>query len=119
MRAVPEWVATHDDQAIPPRVRLRVFMRFKGRCPKCTRALVPGKWDCDHIKALANGGEHRETNLQPLCVSPCHTAKTKDDRLAKAKSDRRQMNAAGIKKRRRTIPGRRFNGEPRPARWVG
>lgn len=101
MRAVPEWIAEHDDQAIPDRVRLRVFLRFKGRCPKCTRALVPGKWACDHIQALENNGEHREVNLQPLCISPCHSNKTKDDRRIKAKADKIAKRDAGIRKRSR------------------
>ncbi len=118
MRSAPEWIATHDDQAIPDRVRLRVFVRFNGKCPKCTRQLRAGQWACDHIKALANGGEHRESNLQPLCNSPCHSDKTKADRRLKARADKRRKRNAGIQKRRRTIPGRRFNGDPIPARWV-
>lgn len=106
MRAVPEWIGAHDDQAVPDRVRLRVFVRHNGKCPKCTRPLQAGKWDCDHIVALENGGEHRETNLQPLCVSPCHSNKTKADRRAKAKTDRIVKANAGIRKRSR-FPGSR------------
>lgn len=116
MRAVPEWIATSDDQAIPPRVRLRIF--GSGICKKCTRRLMAGQWDCDHIVALANGGQHRESNLQPLCIDPCHSDKTKADRKMKARSDKGQKKQAGIKSRRRTIPGRRFNGDPIPSRFV-
>lgn len=116
MRTVPEWVATSDDQAIPPRVRLRVF--GKGICKKCTRRLLVGHWDCDHIVALANGGQHRETNLQPLCIDPCHSDKTKADRKMKARADKQRKSNVGIKKRHKTIPGRRFNGDPIFPRWV-
>lgn len=118
MRTIPEWIATHDDQAIPPRVKLRVFEKFKGICPACTRKLRPGHWDCDHIIALANGGQHREYNLRPLCRVPCHSNKTASDRKTKAYTDKRRKSAAGIKKLRRSIPGRRFNGEPIPSRWI-
>lgn len=112
MRAIPEWIGAHDDQAIPDRVRLRVFVRHGGKCPKCTRNLQPGKWACDHIKALANGGEHRETNFQPLCMSPCHSNKTKADRRIKAAADKRRKSAAGIRKERTITRWRRFDGSP-------
>lgn len=118
MRSIDEWIGAHDDQAIPARVQLRIYLKHNGTCPKCTRLLRPNKWECDHIVALANGGEHRESNLQPLCTTPCHTDKTRADRQMKARTDKRQRSRAGIKKRHRTMPGRRFNGDPIPARWI-
>lgn len=39
-RTVPEWTASHDDQAIPPRVKLRVFDGQTGRRAECARQLV-------------------------------------------------------------------------------
>lgn len=117
-RSVPEWRGKSDDEKIPARVKLRVFQKFNGICPKCTRKLEPGKWDCDHIIALALGGEHREFNLRPLCHSPCHQDKTRDDAALRKRFNAGQKKRAGIKKRRRTIPGRRFNGDPIPSRWV-
>lgn len=98
VRTVTEWIATHDDQAIPPRVKVRVFIKYNGRCPKCTRYLPPGKWACDHIVALINGGQHRERNLQPLCNSPCHSQKTKQDVAEKSRTARIRKRSAGIKK---------------------
>lgn len=74
-----EWIGKTDDSAIPPKVRLRVFQRTNGKCAKCTRQLLPGHWACDHIIALVNGGKHAESNLQALCVSPCHSQKTAAD----------------------------------------
>jgi 5-methylcytosine-specific restriction protein A len=98
-RSVPEWVAKHDDQAIPPAVRARVFARFEGYCPKCTRELRAGHWQCDHIVPLILGGRHAESNLQPLCTTPCHSAKTLLDVKLKAKVARVQKKHQGIRKR--------------------
>ena len=114
-RAVEEWIGKSDDEAIPPRVRLRVF--GNGHCRKCGRQLRAGHWACDHIVALANGGEHRETNLQPLCNSPCHSDKTKADVAEKACAYKHRARNAGIGRKRRTIPGRRFDGTPIPSMW--
>lgn len=118
MRQVDEWIGATDDSKIPDRVQLRVFQNFNGICPKCTRKLIPGKWDCDHIIALALGGEHREKNLRPLCRVPCHSDKTREDAALRKRFNAGQKKRAGVKKRRRTIPGRRFNGDPIPARWA-
>lgn len=96
-RAVPEWIADHDDQAIPDRVQLRVFEKHNGICPKCTRKLQPKKWACDHIVALINGGEHRESNLQPLCILPCHSQKTRADVAFKSRSASIRKHSAGIR----------------------
>ncbi len=105
MRAVTEWIGTHDDQAVPPRVRLRVFERHNGVCYLSGRKIMPGdKWELEHAKALCNGGEHRESNLAPALKIE-HKKKTADDRKEKAKTDRIRKRHLGIKKARRTIPG--------------
>jgi 5-methylcytosine-specific restriction protein A len=76
---IKEWIAGHDDQAIPPRVKIRVFDRFGGRCAECSRKIGGSiRPAYDHIQALCNGGSHRESNLQLLCMS-CHAIKTKQD----------------------------------------
>lgn len=98
MRAQPEWTGKTDDTAIPPRVRLRVFMQHNGDCAKCGRRLVPGHWAVDHIIALANGGRHAESNLQALCNSPCHSAKSRLDVAEKSKVYRAAAKDAGIRK---------------------
>lgn len=115
-RAVPEWIGKSPDVRIPERVRLRVYMKHNGRCPACTRKLED--WDCDHIVALANGGEHRESNLQPLCVSPCHSNKTRADVEEKSRTYRIRSKHVRVKRLRRTIPGRKFDGTPIPSRTV-
>lgn len=110
-RSVEEWIGKTPDSAIPPRVQLRVFQKHGGVCPKCTRKLEPGKWACDHIIALINGGEHRERNLQPLCVSPCHSWKTREDVAEKSRNYKRAASHAGIKARKsRPLPGSKASG---------
>jgi 5-methylcytosine-specific restriction protein A len=114
-RELPEWIGKNDDSAIPPRVKLRVHERSGGKCQKCGVDAFIGEYD--HIIPIILGGENRESNLQKLCA-PCHKSKTKLDVKLKAKVARVRKHHLGIKKRRRTIPGRRFNGEAIPARWV-
>lgn len=110
-RATEEWIGKHDDAAIPPRVRLRVFERYHGACQGCLRKLYPGdKWDLDHIVALVNGGRHAEANLRPLC-SWCHKKKTKADVAAKSKTYRIRSRHAGLRKPRTITRWRKFNRE--------
>lgn len=119
MREVKEWVGKTDDTPVPPRVRLRIFERENGVCHLSGRKIRPGeKWELEHIKALCNGGEHREFNMAPALVAP-HKVKTRADRKLKARTDKRRKKHLGIRGRRRTIPGRKFDGTPIPAKWVG
>lgn len=95
-RSTEEWIATHDDQAIPPRVRLRVFEAFGGKCALSGRKIMPGdKWQIYHRVALINGGEHREANLQPVLDAP-HKLKTRDDVAEKAKVSRIRQKHLGL-----------------------
>lgn len=110
-REVPEWVGKDDNAAIPPRVRLRIFLRAGGICHLSGRAIRPSdKWDCDHIVALINGGEHREFNLAPA-LTDFHKVKTAADVKQKAKNDRVRKRHLGIKKPRTIRAWRKFNGE--------
>ena len=106
-RSVPEWIGKTPDTAIPPRVRLRVFERFSGVCQITGRKIGPAdKWDVDHVIALANGGEHREGNMQPVLRAP-HRAKTAEDVAQKKKDDRVRKKHLGIHKPKSTLPGSR------------
>ena len=96
MRSVQEWIGKSDDEAVPPRVRIRVFERYKGKCAKCDQRILVN-WTCDHIHALINGGENRENNLQPLCRR-CEPAKTADDVAEKSKVYRKKLSHLGLKK---------------------
>jgi 5-methylcytosine-specific restriction endonuclease McrA len=61
--------------------------------------LIVGKLrpEYDHVSALINGGQHRESNIQLLC-SACHKVKTKADVAEKSDAYRKQLNAAEIRK---------------------
>ena len=105
-RSVPQWSGRTDDTAIPDRVKDRVFAKYQGRCPKCTRELRKGHWQCDHIIPLILGGRHEAGNLQPLCTTPCHSAKSALDLKLKAKVARVRKKHLGLKKQSR-FPGSR------------
>lgn len=112
-RSVPEWAGKTPDAAIPPRVRLRVFEAHGGTCALTGRKIRPGdEWDCDHIRALANGGEHRESNLQPV-LRTAHREKTKADVALKAKADRVRKKHLGLWKPKSKLPGGRGDSRKR------
>lgn len=110
-QTVPEWIAKNDNEAIPPRVKLRIFQKFNKRCAGCT-LLIVGKLrpEYDHVSALINGGQHRESNIQLLC-SACHKVKTRTDIAEKSDAYRKQLNAAGIRKPSR-LKGQGFRKPP-------
>lgn len=112
MRSIPEWIGKTDDTAVPPRVRLRVFEKHGGRCYLSGQKILPGdKWDLEHIKALCNGGEHRESNFAPA-LARYHKPKTKADLAEKSHVYARKLSHAGIqqKPKGRPIPGTRASG---------
>lgn len=83
-RSVSEWIGKTDDQRASGKVRQRIFDR-DCRCHLCGIEIQTGqKWDLDHVKALINGGENRESNLRPAHVK-CHKDKTARDVAEKAK----------------------------------
>ena len=94
-RSVPEWWGATHDTPIPPRVRLRVFERDGGVCHLSGRKIRAGEeWDCDHITALINGGEHRESNLAPA-LRDKHREKTAEDVAEKSKVYRMRAKHLG------------------------
>jgi 5-methylcytosine-specific restriction endonuclease McrA len=104
-RSVKEWVGKTPDTPAPPRVRLRVFEAFDGKCGITGRKINVGDaWDLDHIQALANGGENRESNLQPA-LKEAHKAKTARDVAQKSKDRRVRQKHLGIHKSATPLPG--------------
>lgn len=100
-RSVEEWRGATPDSAIPARVKLRIFERENGRCHISGRKIMPGDaYDFDHIVALANGGEHRESNLAPA-LRDKHREKTAADVAEKARTDRIRKKHLGIKPKSR------------------
>lgn len=103
-RALPEWIGSSPDARVPPRVRLRVFEAHDGRCALSGRKIMPGDaWDLDHIKALVNGGEHRESNLQPA-IREKHREKTRADVAEKSRVASVKAKHIGAVKPRGSIP---------------
>lgn len=95
-RAVSEWVGKTDDTKAPPRVRQRVYDRAQGVCHICALPIKIGEtWDADHVIALINGGENRETNLAPA-HKHCHVGKTAKDAAEKAKVASTRQKHIGV-----------------------
>jgi 5-methylcytosine-specific restriction protein A len=109
-RSVPEWIGKTPDTPIPPRVRLRVLERHNHICHLSGRPIRPGdKWDCDHVQALINEGENRESNLAPA-LRDKHREKTNEDVAEKSVTARKKMAHYGIKKKTgRKMQGRGFD----------
>lgn len=104
-RKTKEWVGTSNDTPAPPRVRLRVFEVHGGFCALTGRKIRAGDaWELDHKTALINGGENRETNLQPV-LKEAHKAKTAQDVAQKAKDRRVRSKHLGIHQSKNPLPG--------------
>ena len=95
-RSVPEWIGKTADTPIPPRVKIRVFERYGGKCHISGRKIMPGDaWECDHVIALANGGQNRESNLAPA-LKDKHREKTAQDVKTKSKIARIRAKRLGV-----------------------
>jgi 5-methylcytosine-specific restriction enzyme A len=106
-RSLPEWIGKTDDEPVPRRVRVRVFDRHNGLCAECGFKILGGKWICDHRIALINGGENRESNLQPI-HGRCDAVKTRQDVKQKARDYRVRARHLGLEQQSgRKLPGGR------------
>jgi 5-methylcytosine-specific restriction protein A len=95
-RRVSEWIGKTDDSRPPPHVRLRIFETHGGRCHFSGRRIMPGEhWDCDHVKALINGGENRESNMAPILRGKPHKEKTASDVAEKSRVYRKRAKHIG------------------------
>ncbi|WP_312619141.1 HNH endonuclease signature motif containing protein [Agrobacterium pusense] len=116
-RRVDEWIGATDDQRAPPRVRERIFTR-DSTCHLCKCEIQTGqKWDLDHVKALINGGENRETNLRPA-HRKCHVEKTALDLAEKAKVAAIRKKHIGITRPKQTIKSAPFPKSEKPKKAV-
>lgn len=109
-RRVTEWIGKTPDSRPPPHVRLRIFERFKGFCHFSGIKIRPGDhWDADHIVALINGGENRESNLAPILRGKPHKEKTAQDVAEKSRNYRKRAKHVGaISPTRQKIQSRGF-----------
>jgi 5-methylcytosine-specific restriction protein A len=107
-RSLKEWVGRTDDERAPPRIRQRIFDDCGGKCHICGNAIVGKRWALDHVKALVNGGENRQSNLKPVHIA-CHAEKTAADVAEKA------AIAAKRQAHLRIVPdGPKMQGQPFP-----
>lgn len=108
-RQVPEWVADHPDQAIPKRVKDRIWLREGGRCYLSGDKIKVGDaFEFEHVIALTNGGENRESNIR-LALKEPHKTKTAADRKTSTKTRRMRMKNNGTwPKSKRPLKGRTF-----------
>jgi 5-methylcytosine-specific restriction endonuclease McrA len=83
-RKLEEWQGSTDDTRAPPRIRQRIFDDCGGKCHICGVVIIGKKWAMDHVTALVNGGENRQSNLKPVHIT-CHAIKTASDVAEKAK----------------------------------
>lgn len=114
-RAVREWIGKTADTACPDEVKLRISRRQGHRCHDCTRKLdVKNKPEFDHIPALWDGGENRESKIFAVCRVPCHLNHTREDATIRAEGKRHEKKRIGIERKvRHPVRGwRRMNGEP-------
>jgi 5-methylcytosine-specific restriction enzyme A len=98
-RTTAEWIGKSDDAMPPPRVRLRIFRRFNGKCQECGLPISGKRWICDHRIALINGGENREKNLGPIHET-CNKTKTAADVAEKSKVYKKAVKNIGISLRK-------------------
>jgi 5-methylcytosine-specific restriction enzyme A len=114
-RTLPEWIGKTSDTPVPPRVRVRVFDRYDGRCQcGCNRKILAGeKWDCEDTQAIINGGERRESNLKPW-LAEHHPKKTAQDVAEKSRVYRKRSKHIGVDLRSGPkIQSRGFEQRPR------
>lgn len=112
-RSVPEWIGATPDTPVPDRVKIRVFARYEGYCHWTGKKIMPGDaWDIEHVIALINGGENRESNLAPILRGKAHKEKTARDVAIKSKTARVRKRHLGMKKPRTIRAWRKFNGDP-------
>lgn len=103
-RSVPEWIGKTDDTPVPDRVKLRVFEKYEGKCYLSGIRLTPGTWEVEHIQAIINGGENRESNLAPVSKGKVHQAKSREDVKIRAITYRKKKANIGLRKKSR-MPG--------------
>lgn len=104
-RSTKEWVGKAPDSQPPARVRARVFEAHGGVCHISGRKITAAdKWDLDHVQALCNGGENRESNLAPALRQE-HRKKTAQDVAIKTKDRRVREKHLGIERPKAALPG--------------
>jgi hypothetical protein len=70
----------------------------------CARKIMTGEyWVCEHMVAICNGGENRESNLNLTCRN-CVPRKNAADLAEKSRVNRIRSKHLGIKQTKRPFP---------------
>jgi len=90
-----EWVGKTPEAMPGQTVLLRLYAKQNGICAcGCGQVmnLNRDKVDCDHVIAVIDGGENRESNLQ-LLLNACHKRKTSAEASARSEERRHKSKA--------------------------
>lgn len=86
-RKVREWIGKTPNDKVPDYVGLRIFRRQKGLCGLSGQKIKVGDVkELHHIKGLAEGGAHKESNLVWV-LSSAHKVETAEQAGRRAKAD--------------------------------
>lgn len=106
----------------PLSVRKLAFARCcrNGRpyCESCPTELRAGNIIYEHVVPAGLGGEPTLENCKVHCRN-CADVKTfTEDNPRMQKADRVLKKNFGLRPKRRSIPGKKFDGTPIPSRWI-
>ncbi|WP_210209325.1 HNH endonuclease [Fulvimarina endophytica] len=78
-------------------MKQRIFVRHGGKCHRTGVKIGPtDAKDFDHVIALCNGGENRESNIAPILAGKPHAEKTAEDVAIKSKTARMRAKHLGL-----------------------
>lgn len=104
-RALPEWIGKTPDSPVPDRVKVRVLEKYEHRCHWSGREIREGDaWDVDHVKAIINGGENRESNLAPILRGKPHKEKSAQDVQMKSRAYQSKRRRFRLKRAKHPMP---------------
>jgi 5-methylcytosine-specific restriction enzyme A len=106
-RSVSEWIGATPDSVPPDYVKLRIFERHNGFCHIAKRKIRGGEpWDVEHVTALRDGGENRESNMAPA-LRDKHREKTAAENSERAITNTKKAKHLGLKRSKRPFPKRK------------
>jgi hypothetical protein len=84
-------------------------MVYDGKCYLTDKRITAADhWELEHVIALINGGQNRESNLAPVLAGKPHKEKTAVDVGIKSKTARMRAKHLGISKPKYKWPKRKF-----------